>query len=357
MISSTVETVHVRCTEQALVLLKLRQLQRAVAVVGPAHGKWSTIYDPKCLWDDDERAALAARLSGGLEAPALIVSLIKYNRLGLDLYVSGKHEIEYLLDLDPARGDPSPEKCDRAAKGVAEKLLPLSRAGTTLERLDRILRALDVSSGRMERNTAQSEENARQLEAILPALLATPSPEMSREDALQMVRAGHASTRRDYKTFMDSLDEELLKTLAALRDSARTMADIERKRGDERLTTKWEDDARECERWIAAGPSGARAGMQTKLDELESQTEAEVQEMIDYNRQAHQRHRKLMLARPAALREEAARLKESARPLRAFFVTDVFEDLCQLLEFDPRAATYFEPQDHPSYPAGFSESA
>jgi len=79
--------------------------------------------------------------------------------------------------------------------------------------------------------------------------------------------------------------------------------------------------------------------------------------LIEYTREAQQRLRRRIRSRPARLREEAAKLTESARPLRAAFVGDVFADLCEFLELDAAAAAYDEPTDDPSNPVGFSEPA
>lgn len=357
MINSGSNTLLVRSGDQQRIVEKLARLGRIGALVGPAHQRWSAVYDEPCLYDDDQRDGLAARLSGALECQAVTVSLIKYNQLQLDFFEAGARALTYELDLDPIRGAPSPEKCDRAAEGVAARLLPLCRAGTPLQQLDRLLRALEVSSGHMEWNPAAGDSEAAILQSLQPALLALPMREISRESALQMVEASHASTRRDYATFMALPDAGLLETIGRLRDSAAALAATAEQRGNDSRARKWKRKVGDCEAWIAAGASGARAGMQRRLDELDSHTEREVEEAIEFNRAAKQRIRKRFMGRPAVLRERAADFRQSPRPLRAASVLDVLRDLCGLLEMNFDSATCDTLVDVPGYPDGFVEVA
>jgi hypothetical protein len=347
MIHSTVSTLHVRCGDQRRVQEALAGLGRSGAVVGPVAGKWITVYDPRCLYDDEERARLAAVLSAALDAPTLIVTLLKYGQLQLELWRDGRREIDYQLDLDHIRGEPSPEKCDRAAAGVASQLLPLCQPGTEAGSLDRLLRALQVSSGRMELDPSVPADRERLRAMFVPLVVRRDA--MARATAAHLVQASHEAIRRDLSALAALPDDKLLAAVERLRDANEALRAAAQGRLDEAGARHWRSDHEECLAWLKTGADGIRSGMRRKLDALAAQTEREIDELIDLDRMfARWNHDDL-----ARQRDAAAAFAASPRPLRADSVLDVWADLSRLLELQYAFSLEEAVASAPGYPGGY----
>jgi len=294
--SSASLTLHVRCDDQRRVVDALQRLGRVGAVAGPLRRRWITVFDPRAEFDDGERSRLAKVLSAALECLTLIVSCLKYGRLGIDLFRDGAQAVEYLLDLDYVRGDPSPEKCDRAAEGVAERLLPFCRPGTASVHLDRLLRALEVSSGAMEGSADDLERRAAE-----------------REDMARMwhERGLHLPT---------SIDEAMT-WVSAVRDSG------------------------------AHDVTGVVEALE-RIQRAEGHTGTGVDASGERSRQDESFARSMRLEADE-FRRRAAALRETPRPLRASCADDVLSDLCSLLELDVEVTEHDALHDMPGYPNGF----